>query len=704
MTEISIKEKVNDIKTSSGTKRPGGLGFFGRLFKKDKSCFLIFPICIILMEIIIKICTVSTFFDFGLLFMPLFSVSCGLLLGLICSFFSEKVNNIVSRILLILLAVLFSTQTVYHWCFDKYLILYSVGAGGTGQIIEEGIIEKTISTIKACAFPILLYFAIAIIGCIVIGKGPVSFKKRRPTSGFIGLGINLAYHFLIILLVLVIPVSGEVFRQTFDPNLTVGLFGLMATEEMDLRYNVLGVGSSSKITSSSNESSALGNSSQNVSSENIPAVTEKEAQVMDFDFKTLAANETDKEIRELHQYFATRTPTQKNEYTGKYKDYNLIYITAEGFSQYAIDKELTPTLYKMYNSGYQFTNFYTPIWGVSTSDGEYVNCTGLIPKSGVWSFYRSGEQKNNMHFTMGRQFLKAGAEKVYAYHNHSYSYYHRDISHPNMGYIYKGYGNGLEDKITKSWPESDLEMIEATADEYITANGQFHAYYMSVSGHLEYSFGGNAMAKKNKEFVEHLPVSDTVKAYYACNIELDRAMEALLKKLEAAGVAQKTLIVISPDHYPYGLEDKESENKYHYFDEIAGHSIETNFELYKSVLLMYCPEMTEGVKVDKYCSSMDVVPTLSNLFGFEYDSRLLMGRDIFSDSKQLVVFSNRSFITEKGMYNSKTRAFTPFDGVKTENEEEYLTQMKTEVNNMFVASAGILDHDYYGILLGTRKE
>ena len=33
-----------------------------------------------------------------------------------------------------------------------------------------------------------------------------------------------------------------------------------------------------------------------------------------------------------------------------------------------------------------FDNFYTPLWGVSTSDGEYVTTTGLIPKSGVWSY------------------------------------------------------------------------------------------------------------------------------------------------------------------------------------------------------------------------------------------------------------------------------------------------------------------------------
>lgn len=694
MTKTQKQNQINgEIKVKIG---------FSQVLYNNRHMFLI-PASIIIMELILKICTVNTFFNLGLLFMPLYSVAFGFFINVICSLFGEKINNILAKLSVFGLAVLYSTQTVYHWCFDKYLILYSVGAGGADQIIEDGLLEQTIKTIKACALPIILYFAVAIGVLVIIGKRGLSFAKKNIKHTLVVFGSNVAYYFVILLLVILIPHSREVYLQTFDPNLTVGLFGLLSTEATDLRYNVFKIGDSSKIdapitATSSNSSSGT---SSNTSSAEKPTITEKEPWVMELDFESLAANETDSKISALHKYFSKRVPTYKNEYTGKYKDYNLIYITAEGFSHYAIDENLTPTLYKMYQGGYRFNNFYNPIWGVSTSDGEYVNCTGLLPKSGVWSFYRSGENKNNMAFTMGRQFLKHGVEKVYAYHNHTHSYYHRDISHPNMGYVYKGVGNGLEDKITKCWPESDLEMIEATADEYISKN-RFHAYYMTVSGHLEYSFTGNSMAKKNKSAVEHLENSEAVKAYYACNIELDKAMEALLTKLEAAGVADKTLIVIAADHYPYGLEDKENENKYHYFDELAGHSIETNFELYKSALIMYSPSMKQGVDIDKVCSSIDIIPTLSNLFGFEYDSRLLMGRDIFSNSSPLVVFSNRSFITDKGKYNSVTRTFTPNPGVVLENEEKYISDMKNEVNNMFVASSGILDNDYYGIVLGTK--
>ena len=646
---------------------------------RQKLSFLFFPVSIIYMELIFKFLTTPNFFNLGLTFVPLYSVAAGFLFSAVCSCFSEKVNNILARCFSFALSLIYATQVVYYWCFSKYLILYSVGVGGADQIIEEGIVDKTLITIKECIIPVLLLFLPAILSLFFVGKKRgVSFAKisvKARFGGFIGF---IATHVLTTLLAILVPVTSEIYFAAFDPNLSAAYFGLLNTELQDIKYNVLGGEHPSDIEIDA--------------SSDIPTITPPTEQVkttwqMDIDFDKLMQGETDEEVLELHKYFKNRTPTEKNNYTGMFEGYNLIYITAEGFSQYAIDKELTPTLYKMYNSGFKFNNFYTPIWGFRTSDGEYINCTGLIPKSGVWSLYRSGEQKNNMCFTMGRQFLNAGVDKVYAYHPHTYKYYRRDISHPNMGYDYKGIGNGLEGKIKETWPESDYEMIAATADEFISKDKRFHAYYMSVS--------------ENKKLVANLPYSNTAKAYIACNIELDRAMELLLSKLEAAGVADKTLIVISPDHYPYGLEDKNSEDKYHYFSELAGHTVEPNFEIYKSVLLMYSPSMKKSVEVNKYCSSMDVLPTISNLLNFEYDSRLLMGRDILSNSPAMVVFSNRSFITNEGMYNATDRIFTDFNGKKIENIN--LSEYKTEVNNMFLASAGILDNDYYGIVFGTRK-
>ena len=67
--------------------------------------------------------------------------------------------------------------------------------------------------------------------------------------------------------------------------------------------------------------------------------------------------------------------TLKNEYTGMFEGKNLILFMAESFNEIAVNKELTPTLYKLVNSGFVFENFYTPTI-YSTIGGEFQEMTG----------------------------------------------------------------------------------------------------------------------------------------------------------------------------------------------------------------------------------------------------------------------------------------------------------------------------------------
>ncbi len=402
--------------------------------------------------------------------------------------------------------------------------------------------------------------------------------------------------------------------------------------------------------------------------------------IIEIDFEDLAENEKNKDIRTLHNYFSSVAATNKNEYTGKFEGYNLIMITAEGFSPYAVHKELTPTLYKLTNEGFIFNNFYTALWQTSTSDGEYTAMTSLIPV-GARSMYLS--RKNLMPFALGNQFNCIGIESK-AYHNHTYTYYERDKTHPNLGYDFKAKGNGL---ILDSdvWPGSDLEMVKNTVDEYIQEE-PFHIYYLTVSGHMNYTFVGNSMSFKNKDLVKDLPYSSDVRAYLACQIELDRALEELINRLTEAGIADKTVIALSADHYPYGWEKEKLE-------ELAGHEIESNFDIYRNHFILWNPGMTEKIIINKPASSLDIIPTLSNLFGLKYDSRLLMGRDILSDSEPLVILSNRSFITDKVKYNSSTG-----EVINLSNEElteDYVKNINAIIKNKFTVSKSILKNDYY---------
>ena len=288
-----------------------------------------------------------------------------------------------------------------------------------------------------------------------------------------------------------------------------------------------------------------------------------------------------------------------------------------------------------------------------------------------------------MPFVLGNQFNLLGLNSR-AYHNHTYTYYERDETYPNLGYSYKGLGNGL---VLDSyvWPASDLEMIDHTVDEY-TDDEPFHVYYLTVSGHMNYTFIGNSMSYKNKDLVKDLPYSSEARAYIACQIELDRALEELIERLTKAGVADKTVIALSADHYPYGWEKEK-------IDEMAGHEVDPNFEIYRNHFILWNPGIENPIIIDKPASSLDILPTLSNLFGLTYDSRLLMGRDILSDVEPLVILNNRSFITDKVMFNSATGEIINL--TDQELPENYIKNINNIIKNKFTISKSIIKNDYY---------
>ncbi|OCA83394.1 hypothetical protein A8F94_19525 [Bacillus sp. FJAT-27225] len=640
--------------------------------KRDSLLFIYFG-SIAFIDFIFRLGVFENFYlrDYSLSI--LFILALSFLFHFLTSFLSGIASYVVACLILLSVTILYASQFIYFQFFRTFYSVYSAGNGG--QVLE---FWKDIRLLIAENALWLGVFFIPLLLLVIWGRKLISPKKFGKLNR-----ISVACCFIIVQIASIGTVfaSGKDINSAYDlyyrnsfPLLSVEKLGLITTMRLDLQRLVTGWSPKLRAVVDPGQSEVPRPNPQDYSPEK-----KVEYNRMNLDFEAMAAAEKDQELKNMHTYFSKVQSTEKNDYTGKFKGYNLIFITAEGFSPYAVNKDVTPTLYKLVHEGYNFKNFYNPIWGVSTSDGEYVATLGLIPKSGVWSFQESA--KNYLPFAMGNQ-LKELGYITKAYHNHTYTYYRRDLSHPNMGYEYKGLGNGLD--VKKTWPESDLEMVEKTGHEYI-GDKPFHAYYMTVSGHMQYSFTGNYIAWKNKQHVASLNLSEQAKAYLATQIELDRALENLLSQLEQAGVAERTLIALSADHYPYGLDPAT-------IDELAGQKVEKNFELYRSPFLLYAKGMKPLV-IDKPASSLDIIPTLSNLLGLEYDSRLLMGRDIFSQEAPLVMFMNKSFITDKGRYNAITGEFISEPG--TDVDQGYVKTMSSIVEAKFYYSSKILDLDYY---------
>lgn len=567
---------------------------------KEKYKLLRMPLFYSLFLVYMEVCFILGTFgmiDFGgFTSCIFFSMSIGLLFTVFSSFFSSKVNKAITIAIIAFITVIFIAQLVYYNIYSSIFSIYSIANGST-QVMEfwRKILDVVFAKVFYIAIFVLPLILFSKLGSKFIEFKPIKIKLKAVFVGFLVLTYLLGLSFLFISPKdLYSPY--KLYFNTHSPSLSTKKLGLLTAMRLDVRYEIFGdksletyelnqQGLEDKEQSSGNSTAVI------VSPEEI--VKKVEYNKIDIDFDTLIEKESDETIKSMHQYFKSVEATEKNDYTGLFKGKNLVLVLAESFSPLAIDEKLTPTLYKMSKQSYKFTNFYTPIWPVSTSDGEYMTSTSLIPKEGVWSMAESSN--NYLPFVMGNMMLQDGYN-TYAYHNHSYTYYKRNLSHPNMGFeTFKAVGNGL--KINKkTWPESDLEMINNTVNEYINAK-PFIAYYVTVSGHLEYN-KYNAMALENWSYVDDLDYSTAAKAYLSCNIELDRAMESLIKQLEDAGIADDTVIALSGDHYPYGLTVQQMR-------ELKGEPIEKNFELYENTLLVWNKDV-EPVSIDKPASSMDI--------------------------------------------------------------------------------------------------
>lgn len=626
---------------------------------------------IIYLEIIYKFFIMKDLLTTNTFSVVLFSIPWIIIFTIITSIFNEKVNKILTIVFSFLIILITLAQIVYYNFYNSMFSFLSLTTG-TGQVMQFYVM---IASVIARIWYIFAIILIPYILFLIFKNKLFDFKKNN-------LKFLISYLLIFILsflgIVLVISKNNEGFYslkrlifKTHAPMLTIDKTGLFTMEMIDIERYIFGF----------NEEIYSEQINVNNEEEKVPEV-KIEYNTTDIDFDKLINDETDDKIKSMHVYFKNTVPSNKNEYTGMFKDKNLIFITAEAFDTIAIDEKLTPTLYKIANNSFIFKNYYQPLYPVSTSDGEYMNLNSLIPKEGVWSFKQTS--KISMPYGIGNMFNKEGYVS-YGFHNHNYNYYDRQKSHKNIGLKYYGCGNGLEKKMNcKHWPNSDKEMIDATTSYYINKD-KFMTYYMTVSGHLNYNFSGNNMAYRNKNKVKNLKYSTAIKAYLATQIELDKSIEKLLQVLEEKGKLNDTLIVIAPDHYPYGLTTKQ-------MNEISIIDRNDKFEKFHTTLIMYNPNIEKTV-VDKVISSLDILPTIYNLYGLTFDSRLLMGRDIFSNNEHIVILSDRSWITDKGKYNSVTKEFT--STTNEEIEEDYIDRINMIVNQRYGMSSLIIDNNYY---------
>ncbi len=682
--------------------------------------FGIFAAAIIIWELVLRFLIGGGIKGSNLFFL-FFVPAEAMVLAAINGFVPRKVSRFLFPATMLLVAVFYGIQMVYYRIFGSLLSVYLLGMGGDavgnfGWAMQETIV-KSIGLILLLMVPVIAVLVLCLLKKIKCEPYPILLHGIALALG-IALWFGGAYGII---------VGGSERASAYyafhsnlsDTDTTASRVGAMTTTLVEAGSYYFGIGAHKDSTLTMVDVNSITLEPEPISekvlekkeesvkktSEDDSEIASEEAEEIekipyvyeDLDFKALAEATDNEELKDMYTYFGQRQPTTTNAYTGLLDGYNLIYICAESYWNYAVDKDVTPTLYKMANNGIILNNYYNSFRN-TTTNGEYAFSTSLWPDvsrqadqgMGVGSFPMSAEKY--MPNGLG-DFFESVDVPSYAFHNYYGFYYRRVLSYPNLGYENVSFmGSGM--KFTSAWPASDLELMEQSVGKYIEED-RFFTYYMTFSGHGPYN-ASNYMYRKNIEEVKKRlgdragDYSDEALGYFAGNLELEYGMEYLTDELEKAGKMDKTLIVIAGDHYPYYLTENGRAS-------LAGEKIEEK-DVYKSSCIMYTTGLEEPIVSDVYCCNVDIIPTVLNLMGIKFDSRLLMGTDIFSDGIHKAVLYDRSFITDKVRYDAKTGdvewKIDP-DAYDWKNLKIYVDNMSALVDSEYTASLNIIKLNFY---------
>ena len=423
--------------------------------------------------------------------------------------------------------------------------------------------------------------------------------------------------------------------------------------------------------------------------EQTPVNQSVKREISDGEWKNIAKEEVNANMQTIDKYLMNRQITQTNEKTGIFEDYNFIYFMVEAMDYLAIDKDLTPTLYKMYSEGIHFSNHYTPLYSCATGESELVSYLSIFPYVNVCTpNYIAGIS----YYEALPYMFKNKGYSTFALHNWRDEFYERRSILPAIGFDnYYDIDDIWKDTSiphTNGW-QSDKMLIEQAIKHMDETNGKFFCDIITSVMHFPYdesSYWGDYYIDQINEV--HPEWTIEFKRYMSKCMDFDAGLKVLLEYLESSGKADNTVICIYPDHRPYWMD-------YDQVMEATRHIDPLRFGengIYRSPFIIYNrtiePEINEN-----YCSTLDHAPTIANLFNLNYDPRLFMGTDAFNGDN-IIILANGNWICRDGYYDATTEKFIPNDPSAAVSDA-FVSRTNANVQNTIKISYLIMDEDYF---------
>ena len=387
------------------------------------------PIC----EILVHLWTMDSFVPGRFAAVVVFGLAFGCLLAWLTSLLPAKASKLASGVLASLLALAYIAELLMHNVYRNFMPMDTIRAGAAGVVSDYMRIVVEQIGLHWFAFVALL---VPIAGfCLFVRPKAPTWRSRvalvLASAVLYAGGVGLVF---------TLEEDAPKFREAYHFDSAVDAFGLHMAFALDVLNDAQLVEEELaftpvETTQPTTEPAPTQETVEEATEESTEAPTEPPVvyveQTLGLDFAALAESEKNSNIAALHTYVAEQTPSMTNAYTGLFAGKNLIFITAEAFCGPAfISEELTPTLYRLMTEGIYFTEYYQPVWGASTTGGEFTNLVGLVPDGG--SCMKEAYQQD-FFLTIGNQLQNLGYSSA-AFHNNSYTYYDRHKTHTYLGY------------------------------------------------------------------------------------------------------------------------------------------------------------------------------------------------------------------------------------------------------------------------------
>ena len=430
-----------------------------------------------------------------------------------------------------------------------------------------------------------------------------------------------------------------------------------------------------------------------------------------------------KTVREFYEEKEKTNQASNNDYTNIFEGKNIIVIHAESIMTQDMslsfnNKKLTPNLNKLANEGLFFSNYYSQVSVGTSSDTEFTFNTSLLPSSTGTVFVNYWKRT----YEAIPNILKQKGYYTASMHANNASFWNRNVMHETLGYD-KFYAKDSFDYSNEEeiigMGLSDKEFFKQATQKIKKINEENENYYLTLitlSNHTpwddEDKYGDYTVDYKYTEIDENgnaveksLPYMEktTLGRYFKSVHYADEAIGEFINQLDSEGLLENTVLVIYGDH-----DAKISKKEYKYFynyDFETGEEYDKqderyvdvdyyNYELNRKVpFIIWTKDSKDNKllnqKVDKVMGMYDAMPTLANMFNFDYKYGL--GHDIFSTDENIVVFPNGNWVTNKMYYNAQKEEYLLLkDSVVTDEEIE---NNKAYANKLLEVSDAIIVYD-----------